>query len=227
MAVLLGAIAQTAGADQAGIDPVDRFSYIAQCHLWFPETKVQVGAAGAGAAGAGHGAGILPPFVRGDDSLAAGRRHPLGHVAAAPRDWPGPQTLVWDREATIGGSGKLTASAAAFAGTLATRIKLAPPRDPEYKGIIERNNGYLETSFLPGRQFASPADFNQQLREWLVKANSRTVRSIQGRPVDLLERDYLSMTPLPPVDPPTGLSSRIRLARDYYLRVDTGDGGFV
>jgi hypothetical protein len=38
-----------------------------------------------------------------------------------------------------------------------------------------------------------------------------------------LERDYLSMTPLPPLEPPTGLSSRIRLARDYYVRVDTGD----
>lgn len=35
-----------------------------------------------------------------------------------------PKTLVWDREAAIGGTGKLTTSAAAFAGTLATRIKL-------------------------------------------------------------------------------------------------------
>ena len=29
------------------------------------------------------------------------------------------------------------------------------------------------------------------------------------------------MIPLPPVDPPIGLCSRIRLARDYYVRVDT------
>jgi hypothetical protein len=89
--------------------------------------------------------------------------------------------------------------------------------------MVERANQYLETSFLPGRQFASPADFNQQLAEWLVKANSRTVRSTQGRPVDLLERDYASMVPLPPVEPPIGLSSRIRLSRDYYVRVDTAD----
>lgn len=40
-----------------------------------------------------------------------------------------------------------------------TRIQLAPPRDPEYKGRVERSNQYLETSFLPGRQFASPAYF--------------------------------------------------------------------
>jgi hypothetical protein len=30
------------------------------------------------------------------------------------------------------------------------------PFDPESKGIVERANGYLETSFLPGRQFGSP-----------------------------------------------------------------------
>jgi hypothetical protein len=133
------------------------------------------------------------------------------------------RTLVWDRESAIGGTGRVTAPAAAFAGTLATRIQLAPPRDPEYKGMVERNNQFLETSFLPGRRFASPADFNGQLVEWLVRANSRTVRSIQGRPVDLLETDYLSMLPLPPVVPPIGLNNRIRLARDYYVRIDTVD----
>jgi hypothetical protein len=89
--------------------------------------------------------------------------------------------------------------------------------------MVERNNQFLETSFLPGRLFASPQDFNRQLAEWLVRANSRTVRSIQGRPVDLLETDYLSMLPLPPVVPPIGLNHRIRLARDYYVRIDTVD----
>lgn len=41
--------------------------------------------------------------------------------------------------------------------------------------------------------------------------------------MDLLEADYLSMLPLPPMAPPIGLNSRIRLARDYYVRVDTVD----
>jgi hypothetical protein len=109
----------------------------------------------------------------------------------------------------------VTTPAVVFAGTLATQIKLAPPRDPEYKGLVDRANGYLETSFLPGRVFASPSDFNIQLEEWLVRANSRTVRAIGGRPADVLETDYL---PLPPVAPPIGLNHRIRLARDYYVR---------
>src|SRR6186997_1613823 len=37
--------------------------------------------------------------------------------------------------------------------------------------------------------------------EWLVRANTRTVRSIQGRPVDLLATDRQAMIPLPPVGP--------------------------
>ena len=103
------------------------------------------------------------------------------------------KTLVWDRESAIGGTGRVSAPAAAFAGTLATQIKLAPPRDPEFKGMVERANGFLETSFLPGRTFYSPQDFNAQLADWLARANTRTVRSIQGRPVDLLETDYAAM----------------------------------
>jgi hypothetical protein len=32
------------------------------------------------------------------------------------------------------------------------------PRDPEAKGLVERANGYLETSFLPGRRWLRPPD---------------------------------------------------------------------
>jgi hypothetical protein len=134
-----------------------------------------------------------------------------------------PKTLVWDRESAIGGTGRVSAPAAAFAGTLATRIRLAPPRDPEFKGMVERNNGFFETSFLPGRAFAGPEDFNDQLAAWLPQANSRTIRALQARPVDLLETDRQAMIPLPPVAPSVGLTHRIRLARDYYVRVDTCD----
>jgi hypothetical protein len=89
--------------------------------------------------------------------------------------------------------------------------------------MVERHNGFLETSFLPGRTFASPVDFNEQLTEWLARANARTVRSIQDRPVDLLEVDYRSMLALPPMAPQVGLNQRVRLGRDYYVRVDTVD----
>lgn len=211
-----------------GIDPADRVSYrpgeVAQCDLWFPEPLIPV------APGQER---VLPVLVmtlgfsrlllaemipsRQGGDILSGMWSLIRQIGRSPR------TLVWDREAAIGGTGRVTAPAAAFAGTLASRIRLAPPRDPEFKGMVERANGYLETSFLPGREFSSPEDFNAQLAEWLPRANARTVRSIHGRPVDLLEADYLGMLPLPPVAPATGLSLRVRLARDYYVRVDSND----
>ena len=141
------------------------------------------------------------------------------------------KTLWWERESAIGGRGRPSPPAAAFAGTLGTRIVLAPPRDPETKGMVERTNGYLETSFLPGRAFTSPQDFNAQLGAWLPRANQRMVRSLApatgsgagGRPADVLGRDLAAMTVLPPVAPTTGARSRIRLGREYYVRVETCD----
>jgi hypothetical protein len=67
------------------------------------------------------------------------------------------------------------------------------------KGIVERRDGYFETSFMPGRTFSSPADFNAQFGDWLVRANAREVRTIKARPVDLIEHDRSRMLPLPPV----------------------------
>ena len=65
--------------------------------------------------------------------------------------------------------------------------------------MVERRNGFFETSFMPGRDFASPADFNAQFGDWLTSANARVVRTIKARPVDLLDADRAAMLPLPPV----------------------------
>jgi len=54
--------------------------------------------------------------------------------------------------------------------------------DPTGKGLVQRANGYLETSFLPGRRFASPQDFNAQLEQWLIRANNRMHRALQAHP---------------------------------------------
>jgi transposase len=214
--------------EYVGIDPVDRVSYepgqITQCDLWFPEPRIPVGSGQERVLPvlvmtlgfSRFMAATMIPSRQGGDILS-GMWSLICGIGRVTR------TLVWDRESAIGGTGRVTASAAAFAGTLATRIRLAPPRDPEFKGLVERNNGFLETSFLPGRSFASPEDFNTQLAGWLERANARTVRSVQARPVDLLATDCLAMLALPPVEPLTGLSHRIRLGRDYYVRVDTVD----
>lgn len=133
-----------------------------------------------------------------------------------------PRRLIWDNEPGIGRRGRLAAGVAAFTGTLATRLVQLRPNDPESKGIVERRNGYFETSFMPGRTFASPADFNAQFAHWLEHANTRPVRTIKARPVDLIEADRARLLPLPPA-PTLGWYERIRLGRGYYVRLDTSD----
>src|SRR5205085_9787498 len=122
------------------------------------------------------------------------------------------KTLGWDRESAIGGRGRVSAAAGMFAGTLATRIRLLPARDPESKGITERNNGFLETSFLPGRTFTGPQDFNTQLTDWLPGPNARLVRSTGRRRIEALGVDLAAMTVLPPLAPQVGLTARVRRA---------------
>jgi hypothetical protein len=73
----------------------------------------------------------------------------------------------------IGRRGRLTEPVTAFVGTVATALIQLKPFDPESKGIVERANKFLETSFMPGRRFRSPEDFNTQLADWLPVANSR------------------------------------------------------
>ena len=214
--------------EYAGVDPADRLVHepgaAAQMDLWFPEPRIPVGSGQAAMLpvlvmtltfSKFLSAVMLPSRQAGD--LLAGMWQLIGQVGAVSK------TLVWDRESAIGGKGKVTQAAAAFAGTLATRVVLAPPRDPEFKGMTERNNQYFETSFLPGRAFASPADFNEQISGWLPRANARTVRSLGGRPIDMLDRDLAAMTVLPPHPPATGLQTRVRLGRDYYIRLDSND----
>ena len=134
-----------------------------------------------------------------------------------------PHRLVWDKEAGIGRRGVLTRDVAFFAGAVATRIVQLKPFDPESKGIVERANRFLETSFLPGRVSTSPRDFNDQLQAWLVSANHRLPRALGQRPVDAILADRAAMGALPPVSPVTSRINTVRLARDYYVRAGSND----
>ena len=211
------------------LDPSDRVEYapgeLAQCDLWFPPVPIPVGAGEARvlpvlAMTCGYSrvtdAVMIPSRKAGD--ILAGMWEIIGGWGRCPR------SLVWDREAAIGASGRPSAQAAAFAGTLGVRIKLTPARDPESKGLVERRNGYFETSFLPGRSFVSPFDFNAQIEAWLAgTANARHLRSIGTSPTQKWATDRAGMVELPPVAPMVGLTGRVRLARDYYVRVDGND----
>jgi len=134
-----------------------------------------------------------------------------------------PRRLIWDNEPGIGRGQRRADGVAAFMGTLATKLVLLPPKDPESKGVVERRNGWFETSFMPGRSFASPADFNGQFTDWLTSANARVVRTLRAAPMSRLEADRAAMLPLPPIPLHLGWRNRIRLGRDYYVRCDTND----
>lgn len=110
-------------------------------------------------------------------------------------------------------------------GLLGTRIYVCRPRDPETKGKVERTNGYFETSFLPGRRFTGPADFNAQLAEWLGRANARKRRSLQGAAAsDRIGADRAAMGVLPPIEERViGWRNSLVLPRDHYVRLDSCD----
>jgi len=209
-------------------DPADRLTWAAgdaaQCDLWFPPRKIPLEDGSKTllpvlvitAAHSRFMLGQMIPTRRTEDLLLATWEllQVLGRV---------PRRLIWDNEPGIGRGKRHAEGVTAFTGTLATTLLRLPPRDPESKGVVERRNGFFETSFMPGRDVTSPADFNIQFCEWLTRANTRVVRTIKTRPVDLLDADKAAMLPLPPVQPPAGWVNRVRLGRDYYVRIDASD----
>jgi len=213
----------------APVDPADRLEYVAgdqcQCDLWFPPVKIPLGDGVFGTPPVLVMVASFSRFItarmlpsRTTTDLLAGTWGLLQDVGGVPR------RLLWDNEAGIGRRNKLTKPAAFFAGSLATRFVQLKPRDPESKGIVERANRYLETSFLPGRVFVSPQDFNTQLQHWLVTvANERTPRRTGTKASDALTTDRGAMLALPPLEPLVSLINSVRLPRDYYVRAGSND----
>ena len=216
-------------------DPASRTSYlageIAQCDFWFPPITLPVGFGQIRTATqlpvltmitgyARWALAMLLPSRRPED-LYAGWWRLLQQLGAVPR------VLVWDGEGAVGRwrarQPLLTTACQAFRGVLGAKVIICKPADPEAKGIIERLHDYLETSFLPGRTFSSPDDFNAQLSGWLQLANGRRKRSLGCAPADRIGADRAAMLGLPPVPPATGWQTTLRLPRDHYVRLDSND----
>jgi transposase len=216
-------------------DPASRTVYaageIAQCDLWFPDVELPVGF------GQTRSARLLPvlTMVCGYSRFALAMLLPSRSAGDLYAGWwrlieqlgAVPKVLVWDGESAVGRwrarRVELTGDCQGFRGTLGTKVIICKPADPEAKGLVERLHDYLERSFLPGRRFSSPEDFNSQLAEFLVRANSRQHRVLGCRPVDRVETDRQAMLSLPPVPPVTGWQHSMRLPRDHYLRFDSND----
>jgi transposase len=147
-------------------DPASRTAYaageIAQCDLWFPPITLPVGFGQVRkparlpvlTMACGYSRWLSAVLIpnRCAEDLFAGWWRLVEKLGAVPR------VLVWDGEGAVGrwrgGRSELTKDCQAFRGTLATKVLICRPADPEAKGLVERAHDYLERSFLPGRQFA-------------------------------------------------------------------------
>jgi transposase len=216
-------------------DPASRTSYdageLAQCDFWFPDIELPVGFGQVRTAkrlpvltmATGYSrwlSAVLVPSRHAED-LFAGWWQVIEKLGAVPR------ALVWDGEGAVGrwraGKPELTRDCQAFRGVLGVKVIVCKPADPEAKGLLERAHDYLERSFLPGRSFTGPADFNAQLARWLAVANSRAKRVLGCAPSERITADKAAMLTLPPVAPVTGWRHSARLARDHYIRLDSND----
>lgn len=216
-------------AEYAPADPADRIVYSAgdqaQCDLWFPPAQIPIGSTRRSAPPV---LVIVPSFskfiagtmipTRTTADLLSGMWSLLSNQLGAI-----PRRLIWDNETGIGRRNRFADGVTGFCGTPATKIHQLKPYDPESKGGVERMNGHFETSFMPGRSFSSPADFNVQFASWLAIANQRRVRSLHARPMDLIQTDRNAMLSLPPIPPQHGFFDQVRLPRDYYVRVFGND----
>ncbi|MFL5910251.1 MAG: IS21 family transposase [Gaiellaceae bacterium] len=213
-------------------DPSQRTEYrpgeLAQWDLWFPAVKIPLGQAQSA---------VLPVIVgvSGYSRTITARMIPsreahdilLGHLACLLDLGGVPRKGVYDNEAALisrhNGRPNPTAPFQRFRGTLGMGLVICKPGDPEAKGLVERANQYLETSFLPGRRFTSPQDFNDQLALWLRRANNRVHSTLRCRPSDRIVEDRAAMMPLPPVLPDPAWRETKRLGRDHWVRIGTCD----
>ena len=209
-------------------DPADRLVWApgdaAQCDLWFPPKRIPLE----------DGTTALLPvlvIVAAHSRFICGRMLPtrqtpdllLGTWSLIEQFGRVPRRLIWDNETGIGRRGRLAAGVAEFCGTLATRLHQLKPHDPESKGVVERRNGFFETSFMPGRSSTRrPTSTPSSASGWSGPTVAQ-VRTLKARPIDLVDADRAAMLALPPIPPQLGWSNQIRLGRDYYVRVDTND----
>jgi hypothetical protein len=133
------------------VDPSDRLRWLpgdaAQCDLWFPPKKIPL---------EDGSKTLLPVMVitAAHSRFMVGQMIPTRHTQDLLLGMWGlllqlgrvPRRLIWDNESGIGRGKRHAEGVGAFTGTLATTLQRLKPYDPESKGIVERRNGFFETS---------------------------------------------------------------------------------
>lgn len=202
---------------------------LAQWDLWVPAYDIPVGFAQTArlpviVGVSGYSRWIVARMIASTQThdVLGGHRWCLEELGRVPRRG------VYDGEPAISsrrsGQVRFTQAFLAFKGALGMGAVVLAPGHPERKGLVERVNGYLETSFLPGRTFASVDDFNTQLGGWLEgRANLRVHAGLRCRPSQRIDEDLAAMLALPPVLPDVDWHADTRLGADHWVRIDSND----
>ena len=202
---------------------------LGQWDLWFPDYAIPVG----------HGqTAVLPVLVgvpcysRWIVARMIGSKESAdvlgGHLKLVTELGAVPRMGVYDGEPAIsvrrGRQLIYTRDYLRLKGTLGMGSIVLAKGHPERKGVVERANGYLETSFMPGRRFTGRADFNGQLGDWLeTKANVRVHSGLRCRPSERIDEDRAAMMALPPLLPDMDWHHDLRLPADHWVRHQTND----
>jgi hypothetical protein len=202
---------------------------LCQWDLWFPDYDIPVG----------HGqTAVLPVLVgvpcysRWTLAHMIGSKESAdvlgGHLGLLVELGAVPRVGVYDGEPAIsvrrGQRVIYTQDYLRLKGTLGMGSVVLAKGHPERKGVVERTNGYLETSFMPGRRFSGRDDFNTQLGDWLqTTANVRVHSGLRCRPSERIDEDLAAMMALPPVLPDLDWHHDLRLPADHWVRHQTND----
>jgi len=205
---------------------VYRLGDVAQFDLWQPKREIPVGYGQTrkgyvvvGVLGFSRfGAGALV-FSKEAPDVLWGMRRCVWRFGALPG------RLVVDREGCLhAGGGRPTDEFASLCGQLSVGWRILDPGDCEAKGVVERLQEFMETSFEPGRSFANELDFQDRLDRWFdERANVRLHRTLRERPVDRLARERESMRALPEPGPDLDRRVVIRVPPQPYVHVDRND----
>jgi transposase len=199
---------------------------VLQFDLWQPRREIPVG---YGQARKGYVVVGALGFSRfGSGALVFSKEAPdvlWGMSRCARRIGALPGRLVVDRERCLhAGGGRPTDEFASFCGQLSVGWRILDPRDCQAKGVVERLQGFMETSFEPGRSFCNELDFQDQLDRWFdERANVRLHRALRERPVDRLEREREALRPLPEPGPDLDRRIVLRVPPQPFVRVDRND----
>jgi hypothetical protein len=154
----------------------------------------------------------------------------LDGIAAAFRRFGGvTQVMLCDRARCLVASTDRATGAAVFTPALLQFCRdwsVAPracaPYRARTKGKVESSVKYVKRNALAGRRFASFAELEQHLAQWMAEADERVHGTTHERPRERFERDERSaLRPLADVTPHHVRSVRRRVANDAFVDVDT------